>query len=105
MEFLYKITPARMGMVTEAPTEAEAAIVNQHFDYLQSLTDKGMMLLFGRTQNSGAATFGIAIFRAASQEEARSIMSNDPAVKQGVMRAELYEYKVSGLNARDWHAD
>lgn len=58
------------------------------------------MLLFGRTQNSDAPTFGSAIFRAESEDEGRSIMSNDPAVKEGVMRAELYPYKVAGLNVR-----
>jgi len=32
-------------------------------------------------------------------------MNNDPAVKEGVMRAELYPYKVAGLNAREWRTD
>jgi uncharacterized protein YciI len=63
------------------------------------------VLLFGRTQNSDARTFGLAIFRTESQDEARSIMNNDPAVKKGVVLAELYSYKVAGLNAREWQAD
>jgi uncharacterized protein YciI len=58
-----------------------------------------------RKQNSDATTFGIAVFRAGSEDEARSIMNNDPAVKEGVIRAELYPYKVAGLNARDWCSD
>jgi hypothetical protein len=44
-------------------------------------------------------------FRAGSNEEAQSIMNNDPAVKQGIMHAELYPYKVAGLNARDWQVE
>jgi len=105
MQFLYKITPARLEMVTIGPTDQEAAIMSQHFNYLKSLTDEGTVLLFGRTQNSDARTFGLAIFRAASQDEAQSIMNNDPAVKERVMRAELYPYKVAGLNAREWRTD
>jgi uncharacterized protein YciI len=105
MQFLYKITPARLQMVAEGPTDQEAAIMSQHFNYLKSLTDQGIMLLFGRTQNSDARTFGLAIFRAESQDKARSIMNNDPAVKEGVMLAELYPYKVAGLNSREWQAD
>ena len=105
MQYLYRITPARLGMVTEAPTDEEAAIMSRHSNYLKSLTDQGTVLLFGRTQNSDATTFGIAIFRAESEVEARSIVNNDPAVKEAVMRAELYPYKVAGLNARDWRAD
>jgi len=105
MQFLYKITPTRLGLVTEGPTDEENAVISQHFNYLKSLTDQGTMLLFGRTQNSDSTTFGIAIFRAKSEDDARSIMSNDPAVKQNVMRAELYPYKLAGLNAKNWSAD
>jgi len=103
MEFLYRVTPSGIGMITEAPTDEEKAIVEQHFNYIKSLTEKGIVLVFGRTQNSGAQTFGIIIFRAESKEAAQTIMNNDPAVKQGVMLAELYPYKVAGLNARGWH--
>lgn len=91
-------------MVIEGPTKEEAAIISKHFSYLKSLIEQGTVLLFGRTQESDAETFGIAIFRADS-EEARIIMKNDPAVQNGVMKAELYEYKLAGLNARDWQAD
>jgi uncharacterized protein YciI len=104
-QFLYKITPTRLGMVEVGPTDQESAIVGEHFRYLTSLTEKGTALVFGRTQNSDANTFGIAIFRAESEGEARLIMENDPAVKQGVMRPELYPYKIAGLNTRDWKAD
>jgi uncharacterized protein YciI len=104
-QFLYKITPTRLGMVEVGPTDQEAGIVKEHFRYLTSLTEKGTVLVFGRTQNADAKAFGIAILRAESEGEARSIMENDPAVKRGVMRAELYPYKVAGLNARDWQAD
>jgi uncharacterized protein YciI len=102
MEFLYKTTATRMEMVTEGPNDAEKTILERHFNYLKSLTEQGTVLLFGRTQNSDARTFGIVIFRAVSEDEAQSIMSNDPAVKQGAMKAELYPYKVAGLNCSDW---
>jgi uncharacterized protein YciI len=105
MEFLYKTTAARLGMVTEGPSEHEKEIVNRHFSYLKSLTEQGTVLLFGRTQNSDATTFGIVIFRADSEKEAQLIMSGDPAVKEGVMRADLYPYKVAGLSTRDWPTD
>jgi uncharacterized protein YciI len=92
-------------MVTVGPTDDEATIISQHFDYLKSLTDQGIVLLFGRTQNPDTTAFGIAIFRAESEAEARSIINNDPAVKGGVMRAELYPFKIAGLNVHDWPVD
>jgi uncharacterized protein YciI len=105
MEFLYKTSATRTGMVAEGPNDAEKAIIEEHVDYVKSLTDQGIVLVFGRTQNSEAGAFGIVIFRAGSNEEAQSIMNNDPAVKQGIMHAELYPYKVAGLNARDWQVE
>jgi uncharacterized protein YciI len=40
-------------------------------------------------------TFGIVIIDVSSEEEAKNIMENDPAVKEGVMTAELFPYRVA----------
>ena len=93
--FLYKITPTRIGMVTEGPTPDEAAIVEEHSAYLTELAEKGTVLLFGRTINRDANVFGIVIFKADSKESALKIMNNDPAVRKGAMRAELYPYRIA----------
>ena len=92
-------------MVIHGPTDEEASILSEHFNYLTSLTKQGVVLVFGRTQNNDTSTFGITIFRAESDDSARSIMSNDPAVKKGLMLAELFPYKVAGLNASNWTSD
>jgi uncharacterized protein YciI len=94
-QFLYFLKPTRLGMVTDGPTPEEAETVSRHFDYLTDLTEKGMMILVGRTQNSDESTFGIAIFEAEDESTARTIMENDPAVAGGVMSATLYPYKVA----------
>jgi uncharacterized protein YciI len=94
-QFLYFLKPARIGMVTEGPTLEEAETVSRHFAYLSDLTDKGVMILVGRTQNNDESTIGIAIFEAENESAARMIMENDPAVAGGVMQATLYPYKVA----------
>lgn len=94
-EYLYKIQPARLGMVSEGPTPEEAAIVAQHLAYLKSLAEQGVVILAGRTQNADESTFGLVIFRTSSESAARDVMNNDPAVKNGVMRAELYPYRIA----------
>jgi uncharacterized protein YciI len=94
-QFLYYLKPTRLGMVTEGPTPEEAETVSRHFAYLSDLTDKGVMILMGRTQNNDENTFGIAIFEAEDESAARRIMENDPAVAAGVMRANLYPYKIA----------
>lgn len=94
-QFLYKIQPTRLAMLAEGPTEAEAAIVGQHFDYLKKLNEQGIVLLAGRTLNTDESSFGIVIFVAESEAAAQTIVANDPAVRQGVMRAELYPYRIA----------
>ena len=100
-QFIYTLKVARLGQLTEGPTAEEQAIVGRHFAYLQDLTEKGVAILVGRTQTAGADTLGIVIFQAASEVEAREIMANDPAVKNGVMTAKLFPFRISlGLGAQ-----
>ena len=97
--FLYKIQPVRPEMLTEGPTHEEELIVSQHFAYLKQLTEAGVVLLAGRTLNTDPSSFGIVIFNAGSEQEAQQVMHHDPAVKQRVMRAELYPYSIALLGA------
>ena len=98
-QYLYKIQPVRPEMLTEGPTEKESQIVSDHFSYLKGLMRKGVVILAGRTQNTGYSSFGICIFKARSEAQAREIVKKDPAVKNRVMRAELYPYRIALLKA------
>ena len=94
-QYLYFLKPTRLGMVAEGPTPKEAETVSRHYAYLEDLTEKGIMILVGRTQNSDESTFGIAIFEAEDESAARMIMEADPAVRAGVMCADLYPYQIA----------
>ena len=94
-QWLYFLKPTRLGMLTNGPTPEEAGTISRHFAYVQDLTEKGIMILVGRTQNKDESTFGIAIFEAEDESAARKIMEADPAVASGMMRATLYPYKVA----------
>lgn len=95
--FVYKIQPVRPAMLSQGPTPDEARIVSAHFSYLENLTQAGVVHLAGRTLTSEFASFGIIIFSADSEEAARELVSNDPAVKNRVMRAELYPFRIALL--------
>jgi len=94
-QYLYKIQPTRRAMLTDGPTPEEAELVSQHFNYLKGLMEQGVVVLAGRTQNTDPSSFGIIIFKADDDEVAQAIVNNDPAVKNGVMRAELYLYQIA----------
>ncbi len=93
-EFLYKLQLVRGDMLRTGPTAAEQATVAEHFAYLQDLTAKGVVIFVGRTLNTDESTMGLAVLRAESEKAARQIMNSDPVVKQGVMTATLYPFKV-----------
>jgi len=50
-QFLYRIQPVRHDMLTKGATESESRIVSEHFNYLKRLTESGVVILAGRTQN------------------------------------------------------
>lgn len=68
-------------MLTGGPTEEEQKLISKHFDYLNGLVEKGVVILAGRTLTTDKTSFGIVIFQAETEEAARKIMNNDPAVK------------------------
>lgn len=91
-------------MLLEGPTPDEAEAVDAHFDYLARGVDDGRVLLAGRTTEADDRAFGICIFRARDREAAQAFVDADPAVAAGVMRAELFAYRVA-LLARSWPSE
>ncbi len=73
----------------------DAAIIQQHFEYLKSLTETGTMIMVGRTDVDMKDNIGIAVFAANTKEEAEGIMNADPCIMHGIMTAELFPFRLS----------
>ena len=86
--------PTRLEMFVETTPE-EDEIIDQHLAYMEDLTQKGILIMVGRTLNTDETGFGLTIFEAEDELAARQIMEDDPAVKNGLMAATLYPYRVS----------
>jgi uncharacterized protein len=93
-QFLYRVQPVRMEMLNTGPTKEEQFILLEHLDYLKKLTSQGIVIHAGRTLISDETAFDTVVFEADSEQAAREIMNNDPAVKKRVMRAALFPYRV-----------
>lgn len=98
-EFVYILRATRPEMLSQGPTQDELQAIDAHSDYLQKLADEGRVFFYGRTQNTDASSFGIVGLRVDSETAAREIMGQDPGVKQGIMRAELYPFRVAYMEA------
>jgi len=90
-EYIYIIHPFRHGFF-ESPTPQEAAIIDEHFEYLESASRAGTVILAGPCTDD---TFGLVIFRAADDDAANAFMFADPSVSNNVMIAELHPMRIS----------
>jgi len=94
-QYIYRLQPTRVEMLTNGPTEQEIRVVAEHFEYLRGLTELGTVLMAGRTLNADGSVFGIVVFASDSESAARELMQNDPAVRDGLMAAELFPFRVA----------
>lgn len=92
--YMYTLQPTRTAILTEGPTEAEAASVARHWAYSQELFAHGVLIFGGRTLITTADSFATVVIRADTEEEARAIMEGDPGVRDGIFRTRLYPFQV-----------
>lgn len=91
-------------MLAKGATEEEKKLVSEHFSYLQDLERKGTLILAGRTENTDNSSHGIVIYNSESEDRAREIMLDDPAVKKMLFRAEFFPYRISLLKQENAQA-
>lgn len=94
-QYLYRIQPARIEMLSEGATPREEALVGQHFEYLKALMGQGRLILAGRTLTAEEDGMGIVVFKAESDEVAQATVDSDPAVANGIFKAKLFPYRVA----------
>jgi uncharacterized protein len=94
-QFISILKPTRIGMLTSGPTELEEKTVSAHFDYLEELVEKGVVLLAGRTLTKDEKTFGIVIFLAKDMDDAIRFTENDPVIINQVMQAEVFPFRIA----------
>ena len=94
-QFIYvlKLTPRLLD--EKNWTEQDKQIVGRHFRRLQQMHKEGRGLMAGRTLNADPSQFGVVVFEAASEEEARELMEADDAVKEKIMTAQLFPFRVA----------
>ncbi|MCU0317007.1 MAG: hypothetical protein MUC92_10480 [Fimbriimonadaceae bacterium] len=100
-QWLVVFQPMRYAMLLEGPTEEEWGALGDHITFWQSMSDRGLVLLLGRTQTNGPETIGLGIFLAPSYEGAKQLVQADPAVRGGVFKGFVFPYKVAVLGSSE----
>ena len=95
-QFIYVLKLIPRLLDEKSWTIRDNEIVGKHFRRLQQLKKEGRVVMAGRTLNdTEPSQFGIVILEVASREEARTIMDEDDAVKEKIMTADLFPFRVA----------
>jgi uncharacterized protein YciI len=101
-QFIYVLKLAPRLLDEKNWTDQDVQIIGRHFRRLQQLRKEGKVILAGKTlDDSDSAQFGVVIFRADSEGQARKIMEEDDAVKEKIMTAQLFPFRVALIQGND----
>lgn len=92
--FVCLIRPTRPGFTIESMTPEEKAAMQTHGAYQQQLLEEKKLILSGPCLDGA---FGMGLFEAASAEEMRQIVENDPAVTSGTMTPEWHPFRLGDI--------
>jgi len=74
-------------------TAEERALMMEHVKFTHEQFAAGRVLIFGPVIDPHGP-FGMGVFEAESEAEVRAIMEEDPTVKAGLNRFELYPMRI-----------
>jgi uncharacterized protein YciI len=95
-EFIYILHLTEKYQDEKNWTAEMGKIMGEHLSYMKNLYETGVSKMIGRTDldTNNPNLFGLNILIATNFAEAESIAQNDPSVKNGIMRAEVFPFKI-----------
>ena len=86
--FVYRLIPPRPTFPVDI-TDAEAAIMEQHFAYWSRFEQRGIVVVLGPVLDP-SGTWGLGVIAADDQNVISALGAEDPAVKSGMSTFEVY---------------
>lgn len=86
--FVFKLIPPRPTFAQDM-TEEETNIMKHHVVYWTDMADRGIALIFGPVLDPKGA-YGLGIIEVENEDEVHTLAADDPAVKSGLGRMEIY---------------
>ncbi|HET9779856.1 MAG TPA: YciI family protein [Propionibacteriaceae bacterium] len=87
--FVYKLIPPRPTFPVDI-TDAEAAIMEQHFAYWSRFEQRGIVVVLGPVLDP-SGTWGLGVIAGRDSNDISALGAEDPAVKSGMSTFEVYE--------------
>jgi uncharacterized protein len=92
--FFLKLIPPRPTFAADM-TADERALMQQHVAYMGKHFEAGKVLIFGPVM-AAAGGFGMGVLDVTDEDEAHSIMKDDPSVKAKLNTYEISPMRVGG---------
>jgi uncharacterized protein len=86
--FVYKLIPPRPTFPVDI-TDAEAAIMQQHFAYWKRFEQRGIVVVLGPVLEP-SGTWGLGVVAGDDPNDINALGAEDPAVKSGMSTFEVY---------------
>ena len=86
--FVYKLIPPRPTFPVDI-TDAEAAIMEQHFAYWSRFEQRGIVVVLGPVLDP-SGTWGLGVIAGDDPNDINALGAEDPAVKSGMSTFEVY---------------
>jgi uncharacterized protein YciI len=96
--YFFKLIPPRPTFPQDM-TDQEKVLMSEHSAYFRQQFDAGKLLLYGPVMAPKGA-FGLGILEVADAAEARQFSENDPSVRAGLNRWELYPMQVASSRGK-----
>lgn len=91
--FIYVLNIVPKYLDVKTWTDADKKVVKEHMDDSRIFFAEGILLHADKTDKMDEKTFSIVIYYAESFEKAKEIADADPAVKAGMITAEVFSYR------------
>lgn len=97
--FLYTFVELKRPDLLDTLTDEEKKQFGQHAQHISDLTKQGTVVFAGPCMDMKGPA--VVILDVRTEEEARKLMESDPAVKFGLLKAELHPVSLSFVRWRD----
>ena len=85
--YVFRLIPPRPTFHLDM-SDDERAIMAQHAEYWQRKIDAGEVIVYGPVIVTGTS-WGLGVFAAGSEDDARTVIESDPAIASGMATHEL----------------
>ena len=89
---MYVLAILKTGPKPEVSTPVRDSLMKGHFGFINSMSEKGLLVMAGPLQKNDKQYRGIYVFNVKTVDEARAMAAKDPSIQAGYFDVELFGF-------------